>query len=709
MSIESEILALLKQDAKRSYKPKQLAKILKIHNSKYVAFKRKLKQLTEEGKIVRQKRGLLSHGIDTSEIIGKIHVKTQGNGFLITEDKKLDIYINQKNMGTALHGDTVRAVLFAHLKGKNQEAKVVQVIKRAKKNIVGIFKEGKYWGLVVPDELKIQRDIYIAPQHQMNAQHGQKVVAQLFDWNDERKNPEGKIVEILGLPDQPGVDIASVARSFDLAEKFPPKVLSEAAVLSESISKHEISKRLDWRGELTFTIDPEDSKDFDDAVSLKILDNGNYLLGVHIADVSYYVQPGSSLDDEAFERGTSVYLVDRVIPMLPEKLSNKICSLVQGENRLTFSVLTELTPAADVLKYEIGESIIRSARRFTYGEVQDIIEGKKDEADFTAIILQMFELSKKLIEKRQKRGSLDFSSQEVQIKLDDNFKPIEIIKKEQKDSHRLIEEFMVLTNSIIARHVVLKLKEKSGMTVAIPFRIHERPSDDKLSDFRKFLHALGIDFPARKRVTPKVFQQLQNAIRGTDQQVLIEEVMIRSMMKAKYTIKNKGHFGLALKYYCHFTSPIRRYPDLMVHRLLKHYLKNPKQMPIKAGKLEHICEHATEMEIKAMEAERASMKAKQLEYMLDKIGQTFRGIISGVTSFGIFVEIIDLLIEGLVHITSLGDDYYVFDETRYLLKGTYQGKSYQLGDRVTVRVVLVNPQEKIIDFVLAPESEINAN
>ncbi len=705
MSIESKLLKLFEQNPKQTYKPKQLAKILKVSEDKYQPFKRKLKKMVEDGKIFRHKKGKLGQGLKTSEVTGKIQVKTQGYGFLIVEDSKIDIFISQKNMGTALHGDTVRAVLFAHFRGKNQEAKVVEIVKRARTNIVGIFQQGRDWGMVVPDEQKIQHDIQISRKNQLNAKTGQMVVAHLLEWVDERQHPQGKIVEILGDPEQPGVDIIAVARSFDLPDQFSKGVLNEADKITTPISDAEINSRLDWRNELTFTIDPEDSKDFDDAVSLIKLENGNCLLGVHIADVSFYVNEGSKLDNESYNRGTSVYLVDRVIPMLPEHLSNEICSLKPKEDRLTFTVLMEMTSSAEMVKYEIKESIIRSDRRFTYEEVQEIIEQKEENNKFSDTILQMFELSKKLIEKRQARGSLDFSSHEARVILDEEFKPIAIKKMEQNDSHRLIEEFMVLTNSIVAKHVDLILKEKTGEHLPLPYRIHERPSDEKLKDFKKFLSAMKIDFPVKKRITPKMFQRLQNSIKGTTRQFLVEEVMIRSMMKAKYSTKNEGHFGLALKYYCHFTSPIRRYPDLMVHRLLKQYLKATKHIPIKKRELEKICSQAVEMEIRAMKAERASIKVKQLEFMIDKIGETFQGIISGVTSFGIFVEIVDFLIEGLVHITNLDDDYYTFDETQFSLTGTYQGKNYQLGDQVTVRVVLVNPQEGIIDFELAGSSE----
>jgi len=701
MNIESKILQILKKDPYLTYKPKQLARMLNIGSNQYPQFKNKLKQMVVDGKILKYRRGRLGIGSKITEVIGKLHVKTQGYGFLVSEDKETDIFISQSNMGTAFHGDIVKVMLFARpSEGKSHEGKVIEVIQRARKNIVGTFQQGKYWGIVVPDELKIQRDFYIAPENTLNAKTGQKVVIHLMEWEDEHTNPIGKVVEILGDPEKPGVDIESVARSFDLPARFSGRALAEAKKMSVEIPATEIAKRRDWRSELTFTIDPVDSKDFDDAVSLKVLENNNYLLGVHIADVSHYVKPGSHLDNDSQQRGTSVYLVDRVLPMLPERISNEICCLKPNEDKLSFSVFIELTRSGDVVDYEIHKTIIHSDRRFTYEEVQDIIDGKKKDKKFGPTILQMLELSRKLIEKRKARGSLDFASQEVRFRLDSKGRPIAIEKVMPLDSHRIVEEFMVLANSIVAGHIAKRLKQQTGANLPFPYRIHERPSEEKLKDFTKFARALGLKFVPGKRVKPQLFQQLQQSIKGTQIQVLVEEVMIRTMMKARYSTKNLGHFGLALKHYCHFTSPIRRYPDLVAHRLLKHYLDDPKSQPIKRRALEKICDHATEQEVKAMEAERASIKVKQLEFMKDKIGETFQGIISGVTSFGIFVKLTDYLIEGMVHITELGDDYYIYEETKHRLIGQYKGQIYQLGDPVVVMVVLVNAEERIIDFQL---------
>lgn len=699
MNIEKEVMKLLQKNAVQGYKPKQLAKLLKISTEEYPAFKRKLKKMVADGRIHRYKKGRLGAGKKNIEIVGKLHVKTQGYGFIITEDKMRDIFISQRNMGTALHGDSVKVELYARSEGKSQEGRVVEIVERARKNIVGTFQSGKHWSTVIPDDLKMLRDIYIAPGDKMKAKTGQKVVVHLKKWEDGHENPTGKVIEILGDPEAAGVDILSIARSFDLPAGFSQRVMNEAESIAVEIPAKEIEKRLDWRKELTFTVDPVDAKDFDDAVSLKLLENGNYLLGVHIADVSFFVRESSKIDSAARERGTSVYLVDRVIPMLPEKISNEICSLRPEEDRLVFSVLIEMTPSGDVKDYTIAEAVINSDRRFSYEEVQEIIDGKRNGDKFTESIHRMFELSKKLIQKRNARGSLDFGSHEVRFILDEQGKPVEIKKVEQLDSHRIVEEFMVLTNSIVARHIAATLKEELGYVLPFPYRTHERPDADKLNEFMKFTQALGLDFKPRKRVTPTMFQRLLQSIDKNDpRKNLIETVTVRTMMKAKYSSRNDGHFGLALKYYCHFTSPIRRYPDLIAHRLLKIYLQKPELPPVKKSELDKTCSKATDREVNALEAERASIKVKQLEFMEERVGETYKGVISGITSFGVFVEISEFLIEGMIHITNLRDDYYIYDEERYQLLGQKQGKIYQLGDPVIVRVMLVNLEERFIDF-----------
>lgn len=706
MKIESDLLTLLEANPYQTYKTKELARALTVPSAQYQRFKRLVRNLIAEGKVIKYKKGRIGLGKRTSEIIGRLDVKTQGYGFLMRDDSDEDIFINHLNIGTAFNGDLVRVRLFAHTNGKSVEGKVIEVIKRARKNIVGTFQAGKNWGIVVPDDTRIQRDIYIPRDKSQNAASGQKVVVHLSDWEDEHLNPEGEIVEILGKPETPGVDIISIAKSYDLATDFSKEIKNEIKRLPRAITKTEIRRRKDLRDELCFTIDPADSKDFDDAVSLNILENGNYQLGVHIADVSHYVKYNTALDREARQRGTSIYLVDRVIPMLPEIVSNELCCLKPDEDKLCFSVIIELTASGEVVKYEIMESIVHSHRRFTYQEAQQLIEKPKKDKAYSLTLINMYELSKKLINKREQRGGLDFSSTEVKIQLDDQGKPVKIEKEIQLDSHRIIEELMVLANNIIASHIAFELKQRTGITLPFIYRIHEKPNQEKLTDFSRFTTALGLDFPLKKKVTPRMFQQLLRTIKGSDKQILVEDVMIRSMMKAKYDVKNIGHFGLALKNYCHFTSPIRRYPDLMCHRLLKDYLSNPNQIKITRSELTKICQLATEREILAQEAERASIKVKQVEFIEQHVGETFDGIISGVMPFGIFVELTENLIEGLVHITNLPDDYYIHDEQRHCLFGKNKGNIYQLGNHVKVNVLQVNREAKVIDFELSEDGHI---
>ncbi len=704
MKFEKKIFALFGSDIYRTYKQKELARLLKVQKSEYIDFKKEIKKLVAEGKILKFKRGRIGLKRRIREIIGRLDVKTQGYGFVIQENSSQDVFVSHLNMGTAMNGDIVKVTLFAETGGRRLEGRVVEVVERRRKTIVGTYQESRSWGIVVPDELKIQRDIYVAKEMSHNAKSGQKVVVKLLEWEDEHLNPEGEILEILGFPNEPGVDIKSIAKSFDLDLRFSGRIETLAQALDDRIPEQEISRRLDLRDELCFTIDPADSKDFDDAVSLKYLDNGNYLLGVHIADVSYYVTDGSVFDKEALRRGTSVYMLNNVIPMLPEKLSNELCSLRPNEDRLGFSVLMELTPEANKVRYEIKETIINSKRRFSYQEVQKIIEKPKSDKKFGKILQEMFQLSKHLIKKREQRGGLDFESHEVNIQLDENWKPVKIEKTERLDSHRIVEEFMILANSTVASHVSKKMSEQEGNELPYPYRVHDKPGRDKLKDYIKFTRALGLDFPSHKKITPKLFQKFLASIKGDEKDVLVSEITVRTMMKAKYDINNSGHFGLALKNYCHFTSPIRRYPDLIGHRLLKTYLTENGATKININKIAKICEKSTEREIIAQEAERASIRAKKLEFMEQFIGDEFEGIISGVVSFGIFVELVDNLIEGLVHITNLPDDYYIHDENRFRLYGQHSGRIFQVGNHVRVQVVQVNREAKIIDFDLIEET-----
>ncbi|MFQ5639137.1 MAG: ribonuclease R [bacterium] len=699
-----ELERIFSQNPHRTFKAKELARKLAIKKVEYTKFRDALKQLAAQNKIAKYKRNHYGLMKTAPVVTGELHVKTQGYGFLITEEGKDDVFISQKNMGVALNKDVVRVQLFARTKGASPEGRVIEVVERARQNIVGTYRKNRRYGFVIPDDIKMNRDLYINAGDDLKAKSGQKVVVKLEYWEDERLSPEGRIVEVLGFPDEPGVDVISVVKAFDLPTTFPAKIEKAAELIPDDIPEKEIKRRLDLRNEICFTIDPEDAKDFDDAVSIKRLENGNSELGVHIADVSYYVQENSAIDKEAIKRGTSVYLVDRVVPMLPEKLSNQICSLRPKEDRLTLSCLMEVSPHGRVVNYKIVESVINSVHRFTYQEAQEAISGQKNTSPFQDEIRAMYQLSRILIKRRGQLGSLDFDLPEAKVELDELGFPVSIIKRVRMDSHRLVEEFMLLANQTVTEHVALNLSVDKRVPPFI-YRVHEPPDSEKMADFKKFVKALGYPIDPNKRVTGKLLGQFLETIRGKPEENMIENVMLRSLMKAKYSVENAGHFGLAFKHYTHFTSPIRRYPDLAVHRLLKQYQNQfdfEQAVKIKT-RLETISRIASEREVVALEAERESIKMKQVEFMQRHLGDVFDGIISGVVAFGIFVEIVDILVEGLVHISDLDDDYYNHDEKNYQLIGEHTQKIYRLGDRVKVRVVRVDIDERIVDFVLVKE------
>ena len=568
---------------------------------------------------------------------------------------------------------------------------------------MGTYRKSKFASYVEPDDHKISREIYIAPEDSKGAADGQKVVVSLSDWEAVDLGPEGKIVEVLGYPDEPGMDILCLIKEYELPLSFPAGVQNELAGLPERVSQGEINQRLDLRDKNCFTIDPVDAKDHDDAVSLEINSNGNYLLGVHIADVSFYVNEDSALDHEALKRGTSVYLVDRVIPMLPEKLSNSICSLKPQRNRLAYSVMLEVTPEGDRVGYEIKRSVIKSRAKLNYDEVQKFfdtgraskrVEGLQDD------LVEMKNLSRKLTEKRLKQGSLDFDLPEAQVVLGKDGKVQDILEVARLESHRLIEEFMLLANRTVAEHVTRR---------AVPFlyRIHEEPDPDKMEAFSDFVSTMGHYFKVSGKIRPKRIQTFLKSLEGKPEEELINEVLLRSLKKACYAPEDVGHFGLAFSHYTHFTSPIRRYPDLLVHRLLNE-IEQGRYSVERQGKLVRrlpkIGEIASERERLADEAERESIKIKQIEFMEDKLGEEYQGLVSSVVSFGFFVRLDRLLAEGLVRVSSLEDDYYVFDEKGKRWVGRRTRKIYKLGDRVRVQVARVAKEEKEIDFVLAGSS-----
>ncbi|MDZ7374032.1 MAG: ribonuclease R [candidate division KSB1 bacterium] len=697
----SRVLDFLRSRPGQGFKAKELAREIGVPPMHYTRFRSLLREMAERGELRKGRHARYSLAPPEPEVTGTLHVKTQGYGYVVCEDGR-EVFVSQRNMGTALPKDVVRVRLFATRNGERPEGRVVEVLERARENIVGTYRRGKRFGFVVPDDLKVQWDILVADTDNLGAVSGQKVVVRITEWEDERANPVGKVVKVLGFPEEPGVDVASVAYSYDLPLSFPEKVLREAERLPEAIPEGELERRLDLRDLVTFTIDPAEAKDFDDAVSLRRLESGNWELGVHIADVSYYVKEGGAIDKEARSRGTSVYLVDRVIPMLPERLSNQICSLQPLQDRLCMSVLMELDREGELLNYRIEETVIRSRRRYTYEEVQDILEGRLDD-EYAEILRQMRELSRILIAKRYRRGSIDFDTPEVEVELTPDGRVRELRRRDRLESHRLIEEFMLLANETVAKHVGVYLRERSGEEVPFVYRVHERPSTEKMAEFLQLLRAFGVEVAMPGRVTPRFFQRLVEQVKDRDVADIVQDAMIRAMMKARYDVQNLGHFGLNYEYYTHFTSPIRRYPDLVVHRLLKRYRRGA--LSAARDGLQEICQLATRREILAMEAERESIKLKQVEYMAQHLGERFQGVVARVVPFGVFVHLPQFLVDGLVHVSELGNDYYHYDPQRFALIGENSGKVLRLGDRVTVEVVRADKNERILDFRLVePES-----
>lgn len=706
-------MALLSRHKESSFKLADLSKRLKIANQDaYREMRETVQALKDEGLVTADAHGRVQYSArkkkesrkpPSNRLTGRISVTRRGLGFVTVEGMDEDIMIPPKFMKTALHGDLVAVVPLARQgtgrrKEMRVEAEVVEIIERARTTVVGTLTEGRSFSFVVPDDQRISRDIYVSRKEGVEAKHGDKVVVELLPWEDEHLNPEGTIVEVLGKSGDVRVEVISVARSFNLPLQFPPDVEREAAKLTDSIPAEEIRTRMDFRNTPCFTIDPVDAKDFDDAISFEVLPGGKARLGVHIADVSHYVKEGSKLDAEAFQRGTSVYMVNEVIPMLPEHLSNNLCSLRPDVDRLTFSVIMDVDRDGSVGKYKIGKSIIHSARRFTYEEVQKIIEDRRGE--FIEIILPLFDLTRTLLAVRKRLGSIDFDTGEAKFEFDEGGLPSRIIKKTRLDAHRLVEECMLLANKTVAEEIG-RQKDEAQMKPFI-YRVHDSPDPSRLTDLANFVKQFGYSFEIRKGASSLALQRLLDKVRGSDVENVINEVALRSMAKAIYSEKNVGHYGLGFAHYTHFTSPIRRYPDLVVHRVLQEYAHGltARRREEIAERLPVICRQSSERERVAMLAERESVKVMQVEYMKRHVGDEFDGVISGVTDFGVFVEINDLLVQGLIRVRDLQDDYYLFDEKHYAIRGRSRGKVYRLGDAIRVKVVAVHPEEREIDFII---------
>jgi len=702
-TMEQKILTLLKGERKKEFSRKQISHLLNIKKKNYHAFEAALNDLVKEG-LIRRTKGHTYIYQGVSRYVGELSLTRAGFGFVSVEGLDDDIFVARHNMNTALDRDTVEVQLYAqNRRGKRKEGHIIRVIKRFRSVIVGTYRETDYYRYVVPDSTKIYRDIIVAADKTLGAKDGQKVLVSFDRWDSDQHNPEGAIVDILGDPDTPGLDIISVAYAHNLPVKFPAEVEQAAQKKNARITKEILNDRIDLRDLVCFTVDPVDAKDFDDAVSLEKLDNGHWRLGVHIADVSHFVEEGSVLDKEALNRGTSVYLVDRVIPMLPEKLSNDLCSLKPNVDRLAFSCFMELNDTLEVVNHAIHPSVIHSKRRFSYEEVQEIVDSQKPDP-LLPVLQDMMALSRKLTRQRFEKGSIDFETPEVRFILDDKGKPKEIIPKKRLGAHRMIEEFMLMANKTVAAHI----KTLPGYKSPPPFiyRVHEKPSPEKMEKFYNLLKALNIPFKPVKRISSRWFQQIIESIKGTPEETVIEEVALRSMMKAVYSEKNIGHFGLAFDDYTHFTSPIRRYPDLEVHRLLRLYAaEKPKELKKLRGHLAEICKQSSRQERLAVEAERDSIKLKQVEYIERHIGEAFHGVVSGVTASGIYVELNDTYIEGFVPMTSMTDDYYIYDEATYSMTGRHSGRPIRLGDTVEIRVESVELSRRDINFSLLESAD----
>lgn len=695
------ILSVFSENPFKSYNYKQIGRLIgakdKTARSMILEI---LGSLTIDEYLIEERPGKyllnpakVSELTKNKQITGIVDMQKTGKAYIIPDDGGDDVFIAPNNLGHALHKDRVKVVIFPKRRGHKTEGQIVEILERPKDTYVGILELSKNFGFVIADSQRMPYDIYVPNDKTTAGNNGKKVLVKITDWPEHANNPFGEIVQVLGSPGDNNVEMESILADNDFPLSFPKNVEKDAAKISTTITDAEIKKRRDFRDIWTITIDPYDAKDFDDTLSLQVLENGNYEVRIHIADVTHYVKPGTALDNEALNRATSVYLVDRVIPMLPEILSNNVCSLRPDEEKLTFSAVFELDKKAVVKKEWFGKTVIKSNRRFTYEEAQEIIEQGKGEYSEEIGILHA--LATILRSNRFNNGAINFHSEEVKFKLDENGKPIETYVKEQKEANWLIEEFMLLANKKVAEHIGKVPHGKNPKTFV--YRIHDEPNPEKLNTFVQFLKKLGYTLNVSSRKTlASSYNNLFERIHGKGEETMIETIAVRTMAKAEYSTDNIGHYGLAFPFYTHFTSPIRRYPDVMVHRLLEIYLHGGKS----ANKdvYEEMCVHSSEMERKAQDAERESVKYKQVEFLLDKIGKVFDGVISGVSKWGIFVQLNISKSEGLIRFNELKDDYYYLDEDNYRIIGRQYGNVYRLGDKVNVLVKDVDLDNKQLDL-----------
>ena len=702
-AIAEQVLHIFAGEPFKSFNYKQVSAALGLHDKpSRDLIKQIIFDLKDDGALHQERKGKfkLNPEYITSKtqgrvIEGKVDMKQTGKAYISSKECDEDVFINSNNTNHAIDGDRVKVFLFPKRKGRKLEGQIVEVLERGHSQFVGNLEISTRFAFLVPDNPSITTDLFIPLDSLKGANNGDKAIAVITDWPEHSKNPFGKIINVLGKPGKNDVEMNSILASHEFPLSFPKDVEKEAEKIDINIPNKEIKKRKDLRELPTFTIDPLDAKDFDDALSIRKLENGNWDIGIHIADVSHYVEKGSVLDEEAYKRATSIYLVDRVIPMLPEKLSNNVCSLRPDEDKLTFSAIFEIDNEANVKSQWFGKTITRSNKRFTYEEAQDIIESGN--GPFNKEILKLDELAKILRNNRFEKGAIAFHSTEVRFELDEKGHPIRAFVKEQKDAHKLVEEFMLLANRKVAEFIGNpKGKEKPKTFL---YRVHDEPNPEKLSTMAEFVAKLGykMNTGSRKGISNS-FNRLFKQIEGKGEQYLIESIAVRTMSKAEYSTQNIGHYGLSFDYYSHFTSPIRRYPDLIVHRLLFHYLNGGNSVP--ATEYEEQAEYCSEQERRAMEAERESIKLKQAEYLVDKVGEEFEGTITGVSKWGIFVELTESHCEGMVSLKTMKDDFYYLDEDNYRVVGHKHQQVYQLGDKVHIIVKSVDLSRKQMNFEL---------
>ncbi|MBT8325761.1 MAG: ribonuclease R [Winogradskyella sp.] len=711
-NLTNTILNILKKDRNQSFNYKQIAAKLGLNDaSSRNQIIKKLKQLKVKGEIEEVDRGKYKAIVNTEYHTGILDLSSKGSGYIISDEFEEDVFIASNNLNKALDGDEVEFYLYRRKHRGKREGEITNIIKRAKSEYVGTIQihDKKNFAFVVTDSTKMYKDIFVPINNINKANDGDKVLVSLEDWPEKADSPYGKVLQVLGKPGEHNTEIHSILAEYGLPHDFPPQVEDYANKLDTSITKQEIANRRDMRKDLTFTIDPKDAKDFDDALSFKVLDNGLYEIGIHIADVSHYVKPDTVLDDEAYERATSVYLVDRVVPMLPEVLSNNACSLRPNEEKYTFSAVFKINEKAEIKDQWFGRTVTYSDARFAYEEAQSIIETKsnnipaevsltgkayKTTQSITEAVLKLDELAKKMRSKRMRSGAISFDKVEVKFNLDENANPTGVFFKTSKDANKLIEEFMLLANKKVAEFIGKQNPKKTFI-----YRVHDEPDDSKLAALQNIVKRFGyqLNFKDRKS-TAASLNGLLKEVEGKKEQNLVDTLTIRSMSKAEYTTQNIGHYGLAFDYYSHFTSPIRRYPDVMAHRLLQQYLDGGKSA--NEDVYEDKCKHSSNMEYLATKAERDSIKYMQIRFMQDHQDDEFLGVISGVTDWGIYVEIISNKCEGMVSVRDMKDDHYQFDETQYAMIGKNTKTMYQLGDEIVVKVKNTDLVKKHLDFFL---------